>query len=194
MQPQKQKIGIMGGTFNPIHNGHLFIADQVQHQLGLEKIYFMPDYIPPHVDHKSAISAEHRVKMVQMAIANNTNFRLETIEIDRKGTSYTYDTICELKQLHPQAEFYFIIGGDMVAYLPKWYRINELLKLVQFVGVQRANYPIISPYPVIWVDITRLDISSTLIRNLVQSQRSIRYLVPETVFQYIKEHQLYESN
>lgn len=192
MTNNRKKIGIIGGTFNPIHNGHLFIADQVRNQLGLQKVYFMPDYLPPHVDHKEAISADERVKMVNLAINDNDYFDIEMIEVIRKGKSYTYETMLELKKKHPDYDYYFIIGGDMVNYLPKWYHVNDLMNMVHFVGVRRDNYPMETPYPVIWVDIPKLDISSTLIRKLIRNRQSIRYLVPERVRKYIKEHNIYE--
>ncbi|KPN81201.1 putative nicotinate-nucleotide adenylyltransferase [Apilactobacillus kunkeei] len=189
---KRKKIGIIGGTFNPIHNGHLFIADQVRSQLGLEKVYFMPDFIPPHVDHKDAIDADDRVNMVNLAINDNDKFDIEMLEIINRGKSYTYNTMVELKRRHPDYEYYFIIGGDMVEYLPKWYRVDDLFKLTHFVGVRRENYPMSTKYPVIWVDVAKLDISSTLIRKLVSNHQSIRYLVPDAVLKYIKEHHLYE--
>lgn len=191
MTNNRKKIGIIGGTFNPIHNGHLFIADQVRNQLGLQKVYFMPDYLPPHVDHKEAISADERVKMVNLAINDNDYFDIEMIEVIRKGKSYTYETMLELKKKHPDYDYYFIIGGDMVNYLPKWYHVNDLMNMVHFVGVRRDNYPMETPYLVIWVDIPKLDISSTLIRKLIRNRQSIRYLVPERVRKYIKEHNIY---
>lgn len=197
-QPVKQKnessrkIGILGGTFNPIHLGHLIIADQVLNQLGLEQIRFMPDATPPHVDKKLAIPAADRVAMVNRAIADNPQFCIEMAEVIRGGISYTVDTMRALHQAHPETEYYFIIGGDMVEYLPKWNRIDELVNLVHFVGIKRHGYEQTSPYPIIWVDVPFVDISSTLIRSKIKQHQSINYLVPTAVEQYIKEHQLYE--
>ncbi len=126
------------------------MADQVMAQLGLDRVLFMPDANPPHVDRKFAIDANDRVKMVSATIAGNPNFGLELAEVQRGGISYTYDTMLSLKQKHPENDYYFIIGGDMVAYLPKWHRIDDLVKLVQFVGVRRDDYPVTSKYPVLW--------------------------------------------
>ncbi|GAF35987.1 nicotinate-nucleotide adenylyltransferase [Lentilactobacillus farraginis DSM 18382 = JCM 14108] len=136
-QNHRKRVGILGGTFNPVHNGHLIIAEQVRDQLGLDKVYFMPDANPPHVDPKFAIDAKDRVAMVNLAISNNTKFEVEMTEILRGGVSYSYDTMLELTRRHPENQYYFIIGGDMVNYLPKWYRIDDLIKLVSFVGVKR---------------------------------------------------------
>lgn len=188
-----KQIGILGGTFNPPHLGHLIIADQVMTQLGLDRVLFMPDATPPHVDRKLAIDANDRVNMVADSIASNENFGLELTEVQRGGLSYTYDTMLELTQKHPENKYYFIIGGDMVNYLPKWQHIDELVKLVQFVGVRRENYPVDSPYPVLWVDVPLIDISSTMIRSRVKHGQSIKYFVTDQVAKYIKERQLYRD-
>ena len=188
---RRKRIGLYGGTFNPVHNAHLLVADQVGKALGLDKVLMMPDMIPPHVDKKDAIAAKLRVKMLQLAIQGNPFLGIELAEIQRGGVSYTYDTICELKQQHPEVDYYFIIGGDMVDYLPKWYRIRDLLKIVNFVGVRRQGAANKSDYPVIWVDVPEIDFSSSDIRQRIHDGRSIKYMVPEKVEQYIKEHQLY---
>ncbi|MCI1920314.1 MAG: nicotinate-nucleotide adenylyltransferase [Liquorilactobacillus nagelii] len=190
---KKKRIGILGGTFNPPHIGHLIIAEQVYEQLGLEKILFMPDANPPHVDHKEAIAAQHRQKMVKASIKDNPHFELEDCELKRGGVSYTFDTIKQLLAKHPEYEIYFIIGGDMVAYLPKWHRIDELVKLVHFVGVKRVGFPLESKYPIMWVDIPLIQISSTGVRQRVVHNQSIRYLVPSAVQQYIQKEGLYRE-
>ncbi|WP_105955933.1 nicotinate-nucleotide adenylyltransferase [Apilactobacillus quenuiae] len=189
---QKKKIGILGGTFNPIHNGHLFIAEQVRTKLNLDKILFMPDYIPPHIDKKSAVSSIHRVNMVDLAIHSNPHFSILMDEINREGKSYTYDTMNSLTNNQPDVDYYFIIGGDMVHYLPKWYRIDELTKMIKFVGIQRAEYNNNSQYNIIKLNVHKLDISSTLIRNSIKNGQSVRYLIPDEVLKYIKEHHIYE--
>lgn len=187
----RKRIGLYGGTFNPIHNGHLFVADQVGKTLCLNKVLLMPDMIPPHVDHKDAISANLRVDMINLAIKDNPFLGIEMAEINRGGVSYTYDTIKELKRQHPDIDYYFIIGGDMVDYLPKWHKINELMELVNFVGVKRPGANNKSDYPVIWVDIPEIDFSSTDIRERIRRGQSIKYMVPDSVEKYIKEHRLY---
>lgn len=195
VQPQlsgkRKQVGLFGGNFNPIHLGHLIIADQVFHQLALDRFYFLPSYQPPHVDEKKTIDAAMRLEMLERALADNPSFEIETMELERKGKSYTYDTICELKEKNPQVDYYFIIGGDMVEYLPTWYNIEKLVQLVQFVGVNRPNYKMDTPYPVLWVDVPLLNISSSLIRKQVQKGCSIRYLVPRAVEEYINERGLY---
>ncbi|WP_367342327.1 nicotinate-nucleotide adenylyltransferase [Limosilactobacillus sp.] len=187
----RKRVGIYGGTFNPIHNAHLLVADQAGKALCLDRVLFMPDYQPPHVDHKDAIDARDRVAMIKLAIADNSFFGLEMDEINRQGVSYTYDTMKRLKKKHPDTDYYFIIGGDMVDYLPKWHKIDELAKMVQFVGVRRPKADNFSKYPVIWVDVPQVDFSSTDIRKRVANGRPIRYMVPSAVQDYIEEHHLY---
>ena len=138
---ERKRVGIIGGTFNPPHLGHLIIAQQVGQQLALDKVYFMPDAEPPHIDEKPFIDGKHREEMVKRAIADNDLFALEDVELKRGGKSYTIDTMKELIEKNPDTDYYFIIGGDMVAYLPKWERIDELMTLVHFVGVVRPGYP-----------------------------------------------------
>lgn len=188
---ETKKIGILGGTFNPPHVGHLVIAEQVADKLGLDKVYFMPNAKPPHVDVKQAIDPLHRAKMVQAAIAGNSRFGIELLEVQRGGKSYTYNTMLQLKVEHPNYEYYFIIGGDEVAYLKTWYRIDDLLKLVHFVGVNRPGQPRVTDYPVEWVEVPNLEISSTDIRKRIAIKQSVRYLLPDMVAAYIVEKGLY---
>lgn len=187
----RKKVGILGGTFNPPHLGHLLIAEQVAEQLGLDKVMFMPNANPPHVDAKSAIPAYHRAKMVQAAIAGNSSFELEPIEVQRGGRSYTFNTMLQLRLEHPDYDYYFIIGADEVNYLPTWYRIDDLLRLVTFVGVNRPGQKIETNYPVEFLTVSDLDISSTDIRRRLRHGQSIRYLVPDLVAAYIFENGLY---
>ncbi|CAI3519903.1 nicotinate-nucleotide adenylyltransferase [Enterococcus cecorum] len=187
----RKQVGILGGNFNPVHNQHLLIADQVGTALNLEKVYLMPEYLPPHVDEKDTIEAEHRLNMLKLAIADNSLFDIEQAELQRKGKSYTYDTMKALIAQNPDTDYYFIIGGDMVDYLPKWYKIDELVEMVQFVGVKRPGYTIDTPYPIIWLDAPMMDLSSSLIRKKIAQGCSIRYLVPEAVRNYILEKGLY---
>ncbi|USS91179.1 nicotinate-nucleotide adenylyltransferase [Fructilactobacillus carniphilus] len=188
---RKLKVGLLGGTFNPVHQGHLIIAEQALAQLQLDRVDFLPDFLPPHVDHKEAIAAHHRVAMLQLAIQKNERFGLELAEIERQGKSYSYDTMKELQTQHPNVEYYFIIGGDMVAYLDKWYRIADLIQLVTFVGVNRPETTAVSPYPVQWIKVPAFAVSSSLIRTNLSQGRAVRYLLPDLVLDYIKEHQLY---
>ncbi|MGX4645232.1 MULTISPECIES: nicotinate-nucleotide adenylyltransferase [Holzapfeliella] len=193
LKNKKKQIGLIGGTFNPIHQAHLIMAEQVLSRLGLDGIWFLPDNIPPHKQKKTAIEANYRVDMLKLAIEDNDSFDLNLSEIYRGGVSYTLNTIQSLKEQHQDIDFYFILGGDMIQDLPNWYQIDELLPLVTFVGVRRPGYEVTSPYPVIWVDSPLLEISSTQIRKRCQNHESIRYLVPKKVMDYINEKGLYQD-
>lgn len=188
---KRKQVGILGGNFNPVHLAHLVIADQVQQQLGLDEVYLMPSNCPPHVDEKKTIDSEHRLTMLELATEDNPQLTVEPIELTREGKSYTYDTMKALTQNNPDTDYYFIVGGDMVEYLPKWYKMDELLTLVQFVGIRRPNYGVITPYPIMWVDVPQMDISSSLIRKNIKNGCSMRYLLPDNVIKYIHEKGLY---
>lgn len=187
----KKQVGLLGGNFNPIHHAHLLIAEQVGQKMGFDEVYLLPSYLPPHVDEKKTIDSEHRLAMVKLAIEDNPFLSVDTRELARKGKSYTFDTMLELTTENPDTEYYFIIGGDEVAYLPKWHRIDELVRIVNFVGVKRAGYALESPYPIIWVDVPEIQLSSSYIRKQVNQGCSIRYLVPDRVREYIAEEGLY---
>ena len=188
---KRKQVGILGGNFNPVHNAHLVVADQVRQQLGLDKVLLMPEYEPPHVDKKETIDERHRLKMLELAIEGIEGLEIETIELERKGISYTYDTMKLLNERDPDTDYYFIIGADMVDYLPKWYRIDELVEMVQFVGVQRPRYKAGTSYPVIWVDVPLMDISSSMVREFIAQGRTPNFMLPKPVLDYIKKEGLY---
>lgn len=188
----RKQVGILGGNFNPVHNAHLVVADQVRQQLQLDRVLLMPEFLPPHVDHKETIDECHRYAMLQMALAGMDGLGIETIELERGGISYTYDTMKLLTEQNPDTDYYFIIGADMVDYLPKWHRIEELLQLVQFVGVQRPKYKAGTSYPIIWVDVPMMDISSSMVRQFIQQGRVPNFLLPHDVLDYIEEKGLYK--
>ncbi|WP_044733063.1 nicotinate-nucleotide adenylyltransferase [Geobacillus kaustophilus] len=185
------KIGIFGGTFDPPHYGHLLMANEVLDALQLSEIWFLPNRIPPHKQHEQVTKSENRLRMLELAVAGHPRFHIETIELEREGPSYTYDTIRQLVAMHPDDEFYFIIGADMVEHLPNWHRIEELIELVTFVGVKRPGFSMETPYPVIEVEAPQFAVSSSLIRERVRNGQTIRYLVPEGVRLYIEEKGLY---
>lgn len=161
-------------------------------QLQLDEIWFMPNQQPPHKDSQKGVSSFHRSEMVKRAIENNPFFKMELIELERNGKSYTYDTMKLLTERYDH-QFYFIIGADMIEYLPKWYKVDKLIQLVTFVGVNRPKYNRKTDYPIMDVEVPNIEISSRIIRNKMQEGKSIRYLVPEPVFEYIEENRLYES-
>ncbi|CAK6476099.1 nicotinate-nucleotide adenylyltransferase [Peribacillus castrilensis] len=188
-----KKIGILGGTFNPPHIGHLIIANEVLDALELDEIRFMPNHVPPHKEKSEEVTDMDRLAMLENAIAGNPSFYIEGIEIERKGTSYTYDTIKLLKELEPANEFYFIIGADMIEYLPNWHRIDELVHMVNFVGVKRPGYNENTVYPITMVKVPQMFISSSMIRRKLRTGKTVKYLIADPVVKYIKGNGLYES-
>ncbi|MDR4889019.1 nicotinate-nucleotide adenylyltransferase [Fredinandcohnia sp. QZ13] len=184
-------IGIIGGTFDPPHIGHLFIASEVLTRLNLSEVWFMPNHIPPHKERKSYVTDEERVEMLSLAISDQPKFKLQLIELEREGPSYTYDTIKLLREKYEETKFYFIIGGDMVEYLPHWHKIDELVDMVTFVGVKRPGYSFPTEYPITEVDIPQFDISSSMIRKRLSEKGNTMYLLPKKVRNYIEEKHLY---
>ncbi|MCA1056218.1 nicotinate-nucleotide adenylyltransferase [Rossellomorea aquimaris] len=187
----KKKVGLLGGTFNPPHIGHLVIAEQVLNQSGLDEIRFLPNHVPPHKEVDVSVTVDQRIRMLEGAIRGNPRFAIERIELEREGPSYTYDTIKALQERDPEVEYSFIIGGDMIEYLPKWSRIDELIDMVRFIGVNRPEYSHETPYNVELVDVPDLKVSSSFIRKAVRDHRSIRYLVTDEVYRIIEEDGLY---
>lgn len=187
-----KKVGILGGTFNPPHIGHLIIANEVFHALHLDEVRLMPNAIPPHKTKDTRVTSEQRLKMLNLAIENVPYMAIEKVELIRGGTSYTVDTMQILTEQEADTEFYFIIGGDQVEYLSKWHRIDDLLKLVRLVGVARPNTSIVSAYPIITLDIPQIDISSTVIRERLKNGETTKFLIPAQVREYIQKENLYE--
>ncbi|ALX48144.1 nicotinate-nucleotide adenylyltransferase [Lentibacillus amyloliquefaciens] len=185
-------VGILGGTFDPPHIGHLIIAEEVRNAMSLDEIWFMPSHEPPHKQNAVA-DASDRAEMTERAIAGNPYFSVQTIEVNRLGKSYTFDTMKLLKEEHPDTNFYFIIGADMVEYLPHWKHVDELMDMLTFVGVKRGGYALESEYPVTEVDVPLIEISSTEIKKRLTQNKSIKYMVLETVETYLKEKHLYEG-
>lgn len=197
------KIGIMGGTFDPIHMGHLIAAEHARENMGLDEIWFMPSHQPPHKSDVPQATAEQRLQMLELAIQSHPAFRTTDIEYRRTGKSYTVDTVHQLTDLFPKHSFYFIIGADMVHFLPKWYKIDEIDKHVRFIGLSRPGFSLDSAAfdkesqallgKVHFVPMPLIEISSTLVRESLKRGKSVRYLIPEPVRQFIEEGRLYES-
>ncbi len=198
-------IGVLGGTFDPIHLGHLIVAEEVRAQLDLAEMLFVAAG-QPWLKRDSPISAaEHRVQMVRLAIADKPYFKLSTIEVERPGPSYTVDTIAELQgQLDAEDRLFFILGWDNLAQLPRWREPSRLVKMCRLVAVPRVGYPApdldsleaIIPglsQATILLDTPQIDINASAIRNRVAQRLSIHHLVPEAVDRYIRQHRLYAT-
>ena len=186
------KIGILGGTFNPVHVGHLILAEEAKEKIGLEKIIFVPTYLPPHKNSSEIASAFDRYEMIKTAIRNNKSLLVSDIEIKRKGKSYTIDTLREFKKKYPNDELFFISGSDLLKYLEEWKDLTEILKMVKFIVATRPGYPLEKiPHYISTVSIRAVDISAFEIRKAIKEGKSFRYLVPEAVFNYITKRKLY---
>ncbi len=191
------KIAVMGGTFNPIHHGHLVSAEEVCDQIGFDKVLFIPSAQPPHKSPSDLVPAKHRDAMVNLAIQDNPRFEASRIEIDRGGPSYAIDTVQTLYAIYGKdTRISWIIGADMLIEFQIWKDFSELLDLCQFIATTRPRYDLGAVSPellarVQLVEITDVGISSTEIRKRIRQNRSIRYLVPDRVLRYIQEHQLY---
>lgn len=186
------KIGILGGTFNPIHIGHLILAEEAREKVGLEKIIFVPTYLPPHKNNSHIAPAPDRFRMIKEAIKSNRCFCVSDIEIRRKGRSYTIDTLRALQKQYPKDEFYFISGSDLLKYLDEWKDLSEILKMVKFIVATRPGYPLEKiPSYISTVSIRAVDVSAFEIRQAAANNKSFRYLVPEAVYNYIIKRKLY---
>lgn len=192
VQPQ-HRVGIFGGTFDPPHIGQLVLAESIGRQLGLEKVYWMPNAQPVDGRHASAIAPADRVQMVRQAIMGNPFFDLELIEIYHGGPSLTYQTMLALTQAHPENAYTFIMGGDLVEKLPTWAHIDDLVQLVQLAAGKTTQQAGQSDYPIIWCDVPKIQISASEIRTKLRLNQSIPYLVPERVSYFIEEYHLYRG-
>ena len=185
------RIGIMGGTFDPIHLGHLILGRDAREALDLHKIIFIPNHRSPHKPGGFPAPAELRAAMVRAAIEGEEGFEIDDVEIRRGGTSYTIETVLHLRNLHPGADLFYLIGEDNLAELHTWRRVDELNYLVQWVVMARgADGP---PHPYITLHQRRVDISATEVRQRIAKGQSIRYLVPDKVREIIENHQLYRG-
>lgn len=188
-----KRIGVIGGTFDPPHSGHLIIAEEVRLALELSEVWFIPTNVPPHKE-EAMSSAENRIKMVEKAIKSNPHFKVNQIEMEREGKSYTIDTMRVLKERNPDTTFYFILGADMVEYLHEWDGIDELRNLVTFVGVKREGYHLNSKIPIIEIPIPMVDISSSMIKDRLVRNKTVTYLIPESVEAFINKEHLYGTD
>ncbi|MDD5311722.1 MAG: nicotinate-nucleotide adenylyltransferase [Dehalococcoidia bacterium] len=199
------KVGILGGSFDPIHLAHLIIAEEARTKLDLDYVMFIPAGLPWMKSGNNLTGADHRLNMVKIAVQSNTNFKFSTVEVDQPGPSYTVDTLEKIsKELGPKTEIFFLLGWDSLAEMPKWkapYRISKMAKLVAFPrpGFAKPDLSLLeSSMPDIANRIVMLDgpyigISSTTIRAKVASGKSVRYLVPPDVEEYINKNRLYQQ-
>jgi nicotinate-nucleotide adenylyltransferase len=189
----KRRIGVMGGTFDPIHNGHLVAASEVASAFKLDEVIFVPTGSP--YLKQNVTSAEHRYLMTVIATASNPSFKVSRIDIDRGGDTFTVDTLSEMKEEHPDADLVFISGADAISQILEWKDAETLWTLAHFVAVSRPGHNLTIPDApegaISSLEIPALAISSTDVRQRVDSGFPVWYLVPDGVVQYIAKHELY---
>ena len=196
-------VGVLGGTFDPVHNGHLAVAEEARNRLNLAEIILIPAGQPQLKGARLISTAEHRLQMLRLAIADRSHLKLSAMEIERAGPSYTTDTISELRdKLSKEDELFFILGWDSLARLPEWRDAPGLIKMCYLVAVPRPGYP----FPdlkvlegfipgvsqrVMLMDRPEIDISASAIRERIARGLSIRHLIPESVNKYVRQYKLY---
>ncbi len=210
------RLGIFGGTFNPIHSGHLRTAEEARYKLGLDKVIFVPSGNPPLKEHDT-VSASHRYAMVVLATASNKDFIVSDLEAGKRGKSYSVDTLQMLRKKHRVDELFFILGIDAFLDMPKWRQPEKLAGITDFIIVARpgfgfdaiadspfimshkgpeganACYSLVGGRSAFLVPVTQLDISSTGIRCLIGQKMSVKYLLPASVERYIRKNKLYSQ-
>lgn len=201
-----ERLGILGGTFDPPHYAHLILAEHAYEELNLSKVLFVPTGVPPHkTDTRTPV--KHRINMLKLAIDDNTHFEMSRVEVDRPGPHYTIDTVRIIQEQNPDAELYFIMGGDVYRDLPNWDRPQEMFRTCKLavavmrrpgfgnpdlsLDMHRDAIPELEQYALM-LRSPLVEFSSTDIVDRLSRGRSVRYMVPESVLHYMKEHRLYD--
>jgi nicotinate-nucleotide adenylyltransferase len=188
------KLGILGGTFNPIHFGHLKLAQESMTKLNLDEVIFVPTYTSPFEPNEESITAQHRFNMLKLALAPYDKFEISTFEIDKKGISYTIDTLKYFKsKLNDNEQLYFIAGSDVLTDLNKWKNVDEIFALCTFVVAKRPGFHVSNDVSHIkFINIEARNISSSKIRDMLKKREDIEGLVPDRVLEYIRDNGLYK--
>lgn len=199
------RLGLLGGTFDPVHFGHLLLAEQCREQCALDEVRFLPAYRPPHKQGAALSEPKARIEMLEFAVAGCREFTVSRLEIDRGGTTYTVDTLQELRDEEPERELYFLIGADSLADLPAWREPERIAELATVVAVNRGDRPLPDDEElqrqcgkflasrIRLVTMPGIDLSASDIRRRVAEGRSIRFMVPRAVEAYIDEKGLYKA-
>lgn len=192
-----ERIGVMGGTFDPIHHGHLVAASEVADVFGLDRVIFVPTGESWHKSARTEASAEHRYLMTNIATASNPRFSVSRVDIDRPGPTYTVDTLTDMRALFPTAELFFITGADALSHIASWRDAEMVAQMATFIGVTRPGFVVdraglgVFEDRVTVVEVPAMAISSTDIRRRVRERRPVWYLVPDGIVQYISKEGLY---
>jgi nicotinate-nucleotide adenylyltransferase len=201
------RVGVFGGTFDPVHLGHLILAEQCREQAALDQVLFVPAALPPHKQEQTLTPFEKRVEMLSLAISGQPAFRMDELEKDRSGPSYTVNTLTQLQQARPDDELCFILGSDSLHDLPLWYQPRRLLELATLLVVTRADWPAFSAqelkqslqlaedFPLRYkiVEAPLITIASRDIRRRIAEGRSVRYMIPRAVEAYSEDKGLYKT-
>lgn len=194
----RRRIGLMGGTFDPVHHGHLVAASEAQHRFDLDEVIFVPTGEQPYKQDRYVSAAEHRYLMTVIATASNSRFSVSRVDIDRPGLTYTIDTLRDLRETYPDDEFFFITGADVLPQILEWKDSDELWDLAHFVGVDRPGHNLdTSGLPaegITLIEVPAMAISSTDCRMRVEAGVPVWYLVPDGVVQYIQKYALYRDD
>jgi nicotinate-nucleotide adenylyltransferase len=201
-EPSRPRLGIMGGTFDPIHQGHLVVASEVQQACDLQSVTFVPAGQPWQKSHSAVSPAEQRYLMTVLATASNPNFLVSRVDIERPGPTFTIDTLRDLRAEHPDADLHFITGADALSHILTWKDVDELFTLARFIAVTRPGHEIdlhalvhhgLPADRLQLLEIPAMAISSTACRERVRAGGSVRYLVPDGVAQFISTYGLYSG-
>lgn len=198
-----RRLGLLGGTFDPPHIGHLLLAETARISLDLDHILFLPVGDPPHKNDRGINAAAHRIAMTRLAIAGNPYFAVDTSDVDRPPPHFTYTLLPLIQAQYPQAALWFLLGTDSLADLPQWQCPEQLLQLCRLAVLERPGvildwvhlqqrFPGLAAQ-VDWLDGPLVKVSATMVRGFAAANRSLRYLIPETVQEYITRHTLYQS-
>ena len=197
------RIGILGGTFDPPHIGHLVLADCAIDSLGLDQLLFVPAGDPPHKHNETRLPISHRMAMLDLALGRSGRFTLSRIDVDRPGPHYAVDMVRIVKAQYPEAELYFVMGGDSFYDLPQWYCPEDLVKLCKLAVMPRTAFKIApdmheaalpgTAAVTVMIDAPLVELSSTEIVDRLRQGKTVRYLVPEPVLSYIASHQVYQG-
>jgi nicotinate-nucleotide adenylyltransferase len=196
------KIALLGGTFNPVHLGHLLIAENARNALGLDKVLLIPCSQPPHKCANHLVAASHRLKMLQLAIAGKNGLEISDLEIKRGGTSYTIETLEQLQRLHPQDQLSVIVGSDLFSDVGLWRRFSDIVKIAEFLVMERPGSKLTTPPSSVSADELphlrfkvftgpSVQISSSDIRRDIKDGKNVSHLLPSPVYDYIEQEKLY---
>jgi len=203
-EPKRKRVGIFGGSFNPLHQGHLIVAEFAVESIGLDRILFTPVVDPPHKDGSDLRPIEHRCEMIAMAIEDNDHFELSMVDAERPGPHYSVDTVQIIGEQYPDSELYFVMGGDSLRSFPSWHKPEEIVQYCCLAVMRRPSSRPVQPdmhddvlpglsKRVAMIEAPPIGISATRIREQLFAGRSVRYLVPDNVLHYIRNHKLYQG-